>query len=713
MNDPNTLPDSEQPAALTEPHERYFNRELGLLQFQYRVLEEAMDPTNPLLERVKFLAILGSNLDEFFMVRVGGLVMQKRAGVLDLSIDGQGAAEQLVAIRKVTSDLMERARAHWDNELKSELAASGIHVLDYSELNEKQERQAAAFFKETVFPVLTPQAVDSSHPFPHISNLSHNLAVVIRDEDDGIERFARIKLPSVLPQLVPIKRSSGGERKDGTVPHNHYFVWLDQVIAHHLGELFPGLTVMRAFTFRVTRNADLPLHETENADLQEEVVENILVRRFSPVICLALEKDFPADTRQVLVDNLSVNRNDIYEVTSPLAMSGLMQLYDIVRHDLKFDPAPPVQPEALRSEHMEGDIFAAIRERDILLHHPYESFDPVIELLKSACRDPEVLAIKQTLYRVGSRSPVVQYLLEARREHRKQVTVLVELKARFDEESNIGWAKKLEREGVHVVYGFKGMKTHAKILLVIRREGQQLRRYLHLGTGNYNHITARHYEDIGLLTCDDDLGADATDIFNFLTGYSKVSEFRRMLVAPINLRQKFSKLLKREIKHAQAGRQGHVIFKCNSMVDRKLIDLMYKASSAGVKVDLIIRGLCSLRPGVSGLSDNITVRSILGRYLEHSRLYYFANGGDEEIYLGSADLMKRNLDHRIETLFPVLDRRIAQRLKDEVLWAAMADNVKARLMDGAGKYRMAEVSAGDQPLACQEWLYQRRSGGTS
>jgi polyphosphate kinase len=712
MNDPEALSDPVPKSVPTERHERYYNRELGLLGFQYRVLEEAMDPTNPLLERVKFLAILGSNLDEFFMVRVGGLIIQKRAGVVDFSIDGQGAAEQLAAIRRVVTDLMARAREHWEDVLKPALADSGIHVLDYDELSEKQARQVATFFKRTIFPVLTPQAVDSAHPFPHISNLSHNLAVVIRD-DDGEERFAHIKLPSVLPQLVPLKRSSGGERKDGTVPHNHYFVALDQVVARFLDELFPGMTVVRADTFRVTRNADIAIQDVEATDLQEEIFENILVRQFSPVICLAVAEGFPADTRQILVDNLSVNRNDIYEVSRPLAMSGLMQLYDIDRYDLKYEPAPPVLPVALRAETMEGDIFAAIRERDILLHHPYESFDPVIEFLKAACRDPDVLAIKQTLYRVGSRSPVVKYLLEARREHRKQVTVLVELKARFDEESNIGWAKILEREGVHVVYGFPGMKTHAKALLVIRREGDQLRRYLHMGTGNYNHITARQYEDIGYLTCDEELGADLTDVFNYLTGYSKIAEFRRLMVAPINMRKLFSSLLRREIAHAKAGRGGHVIFKCNSLVDRKLIDLMYKASSAGVVVELIVRGLCSLRPGIPGLSDNITVRSILGRYLEHSRIYYFANGGQEEVYLGSADLMTRNFNHRVETLFPVQDRRLIQRLKDEVLWAAKADNVKARLMDGEGHYRRVEIAAGDEPLASQEWLYLRRSGETT
>ncbi|MCB1182962.1 polyphosphate kinase 1 [bacterium] len=706
----NATPEAEtpRPAAPVEPRDRYLNRELGLLQFQYRVLEEVMDPANPLLERVKFLSILGSNLDEFFMVRVGGLVMQKRAGIVDFSIDGQGAAEQLVAIRKVASDLMDRARDHWRDVLQPALADAGIRILDFAELNDKQVGQVEAYFKQTIFPVLTPQAVDTGHPFPHISNLSHNLAVIVRDED-GEERFARIKLPSTLPLLVPIKRSSGGERRDGTVPHNHWFVWLDQVIANYLDELFPGMTIVRSHGFRVTRNADIALQDLEATDLQEKIVENILVRRFSPVICLALEKDVPADTRQILVDNLAVNHNDIYEVDRPLPMGGLMQLYDIDRFDLKFEPEPPVTPSNLRVDTMEGDIFAAIRERDILLHHPYESFDPVIELLKTACRDPEVLAIKQTLYRVGNRSPVVKYLLEARREHRKQVTVLVELKARFDEESNIGWAKMLEREGVHVVYGLVGLKTHAKMLLVVRREGEELRRYAHLGTGNYNHTTARHYEDIGLLTCDDGIGADMTDVFNYLTGYSKLKDFRQLLVAPLNLREKLVDKVRREIEHAREGRGGHLIFKFNSLVDQPFIDLLYEASQAGVRIELIIRGLCCLRPGVPGLSEIITVRSILGRHLEHSRAFWFANGGDEEVYIGSADIMTRNLNRRVETLAPVRDERLIARIRDEILWAAQHDNVKARLMDADGNYARTRPRAKEKPIDSQQWLYRQRS----
>jgi polyphosphate kinase len=712
MNEKNGATDNSEPTPPTDPRDRYLNRELGLLQFQHRVLEEAMDPKNPLLERVKFLGILGSNLDEFFMVRVGGLIMQKRAGILDFSIDGRSPAEQLAAIRKVMTDLLGQARDHWHSQLKPALAEGGIHVLDYDQLNPKQKGQVEIYFKQAIFPVLTPQAFDPGHPFPHISNLSLNLAVVIRDQD-GVDRFARLKLPSALPRLVPIKRSSGGERKDGTVPFNHYFVWLEQIVANHLDALFPGMEIVRSHPFRVTRNADIELQDLEASDLLEKIFENVLVRRFSPVICLGLDKDMPSDTRQILVDNLMVSRNDIYELSSPLGMSGLMPLAEIDRYDLKFKPAPPVTPNLLRSDSLEGDIFSAIRSGDILLHHPYESFDPVIEMIKAASRDPNVLAIKQTLYRVDKLSPVVKYLLEARRDYRKQVTVLVELKARFDEESNIGWAKMLEREGVHVIYGMLGLKTHAKTLLVVRKEGDVLRRYMHLGTGNYNHVTARQYEDLGMFTCDEDLGADVTDMFNYLTGYSDIREFRKLLVAPLNMRDRFTDLVKREIEHARAGEGGHLIFKCNSLVDRKLIDLMYEASAADVKIELIIRGLCSLRPGIPGLSDNITVRSILGRFLEHSRIYYFRNGGDPEIYLGSADLMTRNLNRRVETLFPVLDPKLVRRIIDEILFASLNDNRQARQMNSDGEYQRVIPAKGEDGLACQEWLSLKRNGSGS
>jgi polyphosphate kinase len=679
---------------------RYLNRELSLLAFQERVLEEALDVGAPLLERVKFLSILGSNLDEFAMVRTGGLIMQKREGIVDLSLDGLLPADQLVLIRRRVMQLTLDGLDAWRGDVRLALAGAGIHVLDYADLSDKQKRQVDEQFRESVFPVLTPQAFDPGHPFPHISNLSLNLAVMVRLAS-GEERFARVKVPATLPRLLPIKRSSGGERKDGTVPHHHWFVWLEQVIATHVRELFPGIDIIHATPFRVTRNADFDIQELEASDLLETMAENVRERRFGAVVRLEIDEAMPAASRTVLAENLGVDANDVFTLPGPLGLAGLAQLYDIERWDLKEPPLVPVLPAALTGEAGEGGIMAAMRQGDILLHHPYVSFDPVVEFLKEAARDPDVLAIKQTLYRVGRNSPIVKYLLEARREHRKQVTVLVELKARFDEESNIGWARMLEREGVHVIYGMLGLKTHAKVLLAIRREESGLRRYLHLGTGNYNHVTARLYEDLGLLTCDPELGHDATDLFNILTGYSQQTTFRRMLVAPLNMRQALTERIDREIAVADAGRPARLVFKANSLVDRRLIDKLYEASAAGVDIDLVIRGICCVRPGVPGLSENIRVRSIVGRFLEHSRIYWFGNDGDPEVLLGSADLMSRNIDRRIEVLFPVQDDSIRRHLHDKVLAMLLADDRQARIMQPDGAYTRTTPADGVEGLDAQ------------
>ena len=686
------------------PHaDRYLNRELSLLAFQKRVLDEARNPDTPLLERVKFMAILGSNLDEFAMVRVGGLIMQKREGIVDRSLDGLLPADQLALIRRDVLKLMLDAHDLWRSELLPALGQAGIHILDYAELNEKQRRQVDEQFREAIFPVLTPQAFDPGHPFPHISNLSLNLAAMVR-LPSGEERFARVKVPAALPRLLPIKRSSGGERKDGTVPFHHWFVWLEQVIAAHVQDLFPGVEVLHATPFRVTRNADFEIQELEASDLLETMAENVRERRFGAVVRLELETGMPHASRTVLTENLGVQPNDVYSLPGPLGLGGLMQLTEIDRFELKDPPLVPALPQPLTGEAGEAGVFAAIRQGDILLHHPYVSFDPVIDFLRTAARDPDVLAIKQTLYRVGRNSPVVKYLLEARREHRKQVTVLVELKARFDEESNIGWARMLEREGVHVVYGMLGLKTHAKVLLVIRREDGGLRRYVHLGTGNYNHQTARVYEDIGLLTCDPDIGADATDLFNILTGYSQQSDFRRLVVAPLALRREICARIDREAALAAEGRPARLVFKVNALTDRGMIDRLYEASAAGVDVDLLVRGMCSLRPGIPGLSENIRVRSIVGRFLEHSRVYWFGNDGEPEVLLGSADLMPRNLDRRIEVLVPVRSPQIRHHLGDVVLRTELADNTKARLMQPDGSYVMAGPAEGAAPVSAQEAL---------
>jgi len=698
------LPDEAPGMPDTAPNERaelFINREIGLLRFQRRVLEEAMDPGTPLLERVKFLAILGSNLDEMVMVRVAGLIMQKRAGVVDFGIDGSPPAEQLARIRKEIADLMAVALQHWHDELRPALDDVGIHVLDHDDLTDKQRVIAQRIFDEEIYPVLTPQAFDPGHPFPHISNVSLNLAVAIRDPA-GEDHFARLKVPALLPRLVPLKRSSGGERKDGTVPHHHYFVWLEQLIAAHLDALFPGMKVQNAQPFRVVRDADIEIQELEAGDLLETMSERVLERQFGAVVRLEVDASMPATTRRVLVSNLEVDTNDVVSLPSPLGLGGLMQLNAIDRFDLKEPPFTPVVPRALRPDARDGQsIFKTIRQGDVLVHHPYESFDPVVEFLQAAARDENVLAIKQTLYRVGRNAPVVRALLEARREYRKQVTVLVELKARFDEESNIGWARLLEREGVHVVYGLVGLKTHAKALLVVRRDRDRVRRYMHLGTGNYNATTARLYEDLGMFTCDEEIADDVTDLFNYLTGYSAITEFRRLLVAPLNLRRRLEELIRREIAHQEAGRGGHVILKCNSLVDAKMIRLLYEASQAGVQVELIVRGICCLRPGVKGLSETISVRSIVGRFLEHSRIFWFRNGDDPEAYLGSADVMSRNLDHRVEVVFPVEPASLVRRVHDRILQVYLHDNQKARLMRSDGTYVRAPFGEDDEPLDAQ------------
>jgi polyphosphate kinase len=682
----------------------YINRELSLLEFQGRVLEEAQDESNPLLERVKFLAFVGINLDEFFMVRVAGLKKQIAAGVKDLPPDGMTPAEQLASIRKITLSLMTEAQDCFQNDLLPQLDKAGVHILNYADLNQKQKENVDSYFNEVVFPVLTPMAFDPGHPFPHISNLSLNLAVLIRNERD---HFARIKVPGTLPRLVPIKRSSGSVRKDGTVPHHHYFVWLEQVIAANLHILFPGLKIVEAHPFRVTRDADVMIQELEASDLLESIEQGVRQRRFGSVVRVSFNKEMPAHIRDILIENLQMDPNDVYTLEGPLGPSSLFSLYQIERFDLKDTSFVPTMPAPFQGESYDGNIFAAIRKKDILLHHPYDSFIPVVDFLNSAAKDANVLAIKQTLYRVGRNSPVVKALMEAR-ETGKQVAVLVELKARFDEESNIGWARALEREGVHVIYGLLGLKTHSKIALVVRKEGEHIRRYVHLATGNYNAITAQSYEDIGMFTCDEDIGADATDLFNYLTGYSSKGEYRKLLVAPINLRERMTALIDREIEHQRNGEQGHLIFKMNSLVDKRMIKALYNASMAGVKIDLIVRGMCGLRPGLEGISENIRVISVVGRFLEHSRIYYFRNAGQEEILLGSADLMPRNINNRVEVLFPVADPDVIRYLRDDVLAEYMKDNVKTRVMHPDGSYERIKRTAKQDPVNIQVRLFEIR-----
>jgi polyphosphate kinase len=702
MVEKNTDP---EPTIDLESPKLFINRELSALQFQHRVLEEALDENNPLLERIKFLAIVGSNLDEFFMVRVAGLKKQVDAGVVDLPADGLTPAEQLAEIRKVASNLMKEASDYLRNNLIPALKDSGIFLLDYKDLNNQQKDNIEAYYRDVIFPVLTPLAFDPGHPFPHISNLSLNLAVLLKDKK-GINHFARIKVPNTLPRLVPIKRSSGGVRKDGTVPYNHYFVWLEQVISANLASLFPGMEVIESHPFRVIRDADMAIQELEAADLLETMEQTVRQRRFGSVVLITVNESMSMRIREILMENLEIDRNEIYTIDGPMGYSDLIALHSIDRYELKDPTFKSTIPRSLRNID-DGNIFNAIRDGDILLHHPYDSFTPVIQFLKTAANDPDVLAIKMTLYRVGNKPPAVDALLEAA-ENGKQVAVLVELKARFDEESNIGWARTLEKEGVHVVYGLLGLKTHSKIAMVIRKEGDGIRRYLHLATGNYNAITAQIYEDIGMFTCDEALGIDATDLFNYLTGYSSKKEYLKLLVAPINLRRGIEELIKREIEVQKNGGQGQLIFKINSLVDKKMIQLLYQASQAGVKIDLFVRGICCMRPGMPGVSENIQITSIVGRFLEHSRIYYFKNGGNEEIYLGSADLMPRNIDRRVEVLFPVQDKQMILHIRDNILNYYSKDNTKARKMLPDGSYTRFKVQKDEEQLNIQNWFITTR-----
>ncbi len=696
------------PLRLNDPA-LYINRELSLLAFQKRVLEEAQDETNPLLERFKFLSILGSNLDEFFMVRVAGLKRQLESGAVPALPDGMTPAAQLASIRTDVTNLLHTSYACLSQQLWPALKEEGIQILQYSELNARQKAKAREYFIHTVFPVLTPLAFDPGRPFPHISNLSLNLAVLIKDQSEN-ERFARIKIPDTLPQLIPLDKltavPSGGKRNDAD-KKARCFVWLEDLIAANLQDLFPGMEIIDAHPFHITRNAELAIQELEAGDLLETTEEGLRQRRFGDVVRLKVNCSMPVNILQILVNNLEIDLDDVYHVEGMLSLNRLRYIGSLDRPDLKYTPFTPLVPGSLYSENREFDIFASIRQRDILLHHPYDSFQPVIDFLRAAARDPDVLAIKMTLYRAGRNSPVVEALLDAM-ENEKQVAVLVELKARFDEESNIEWARALEAEGVHVVYGLLGLKVHSKIALVVRREGDTIRRYVHLGTGNYNPLTSHFYTDIGLFTCDEEIGADATDLFNYLTGYSAKTDYQKLAIAPINLRQRLEAIIKREIRHQQHGERGHLIFKMNALVDQEMIEMLYEASREGVQIDLLVRGICCLRPGIPGVSENIRVISVLGRFLEHSRIYYCRNGGKEEIYMGSADIMPRNLNRRVEVIYPLEDQKLIRQVRDDILHTYLSDRVKAREMKADGSYIRMAAKPSEKRINAQADFIARR-----
>ena len=683
----------------------FINRELSLLAFQRRVLEEAQDPTNPLLERIKFLSIVGSNLDEFFMIRVAGLMRQLEAGTAEVAADGMTPAEQLEAIRAEVGNIMATAHKSLRRQLMPALEKAGVRVREYRQLSAAQQARADKYFLHTVFPVLTPLAFDPGRPFPHISNLSLNLAVLIRDAEDE-QHFARIKVPITLPQLISVDVPGRPAAKTGEGPRQQTLVWLEDIIASNLDSLFPGMKILEAHPFHVTRDAEIAIQELEAGDLLENTEEGLRQRRFGDVVRLQVSAAMPSNVLRILVNNLDLNRKHVSKHSGPLSLSRLKYLAAIDRPDLKDQVFLPAVSPAFESDGDDEDIFSKIQSRDILLHHPFDSFQPVTDFLKKSARDPSVLAVKITLYRVGRNSPVVEALLEAAEEE-KQVAALVELKARFDEESNIEWAKAMERQGVHVVYGLLGLKVHSKITLVVRSEGESIRRYVHLGTGNYNPLTAHLYTDLGLFTADEEVGADVSDLFNYLTGYSSKKDYRKLLVAPINLRERFQQMIHREIEHHRRTGNGRLIFKMNALEEPDMVRSLYQASQAGVKVDLLVRGICCLRPGVPGISDNIRVISIVGRFLEHSRIYYFHNGGNEEIFLGSADLMSRNLIRRVEVLFPVEDKRLVRHIRDHVLEIYLRDNVKAREMQADGIYRRKTLEDAEG-INSQEWLLSKR-----
>jgi polyphosphate kinase len=653
----------------------YINRELSWLDFNARVLHEARDKRNPLLERAKFLAIFASNLDEFFQVRVSGLMEQVAAGGAKRSADGRTAAEQLDAIRDRVRDLVDE-HCRLFQEVRAGLAAEGVSIVDYASIPEHHARLRERYLDE-IFPVLTPLAVAPGHPFPYISTLSLSLAVTVADPVTTERRFARVKVPPILPRLLEVERRA--------------YIPLEQVIAANLDALFPGMEVLEAHMFRVTRDADFDVEEDEAADLLSAIEQELRRRRFGSAVRLEVEVGMPDDMQAFLLAGIGLGRDDLYEVPGALDLTCLWQVATLDIPELRDPPWAPVVPARLvpADDDEPVDVFGVIRQGDLLVHHPYESFAASVErFITQAADDPDVLSIKQTLYRTSGDSPIVRDLIRAA-DQGKQVVVLVEIKARFDEEANIVWARKLEQAGAHVVYGLVGLKTHSKVALVVRREGSGLRRYIHLGTGNYNPKTARLYTDLGLLTCRPELGADATDLFNFLTGLSRQQGFRRLLVAPDTLRSRIRDLIDREAEHARAGREARITIKVNALVDPEMIEHLYDANRAGVEIDCIVRGACGLHPGLPDTSERIRVRSIIGEFLEHSRIFGFANGGRQEWYTGSADLMERNLDRRVEVVFPV-DDLAAQARIEEIVDVMLADDRRSWQLGSDGTWRRTE-----------------------
>ena len=703
-----TTKKNDRKISLQDP-QYYLNRELSWLAFNRRVLQEALDKRTPLLERLKFLGIFSSNLDEFFMVRVAALKQQVEAGVTKLSLDGRTPTQQLQAISDRLHPMVIEQHEHFEKAIAKELTSKGIHLLDYVDLNQEQRKYLNDFFEQHIFPVLTPLAVDPSHPFPYISNLSLNLAVVVKDPETEEELFARLKIPKVLDRFIALPEELGQRHRGKTA------VWtgvpIEQIITHNLEYLFPGMNIQESYSFRVTRNADLSVEEEEADDLLLAIEKELQKRRMGgSAVRLEIQADVPQEIRSTIIRELALEENDVYDLEGLLCLGDLMSFLALPLPELKDRPWSSVLPQRLQRLPEEGeDFFRIIRNGDLLVHHPYYSFsNTILRFITEAASDPNVLAIKMTLYRTSGDSPIVKALIAAA-ENDKQVVVLVELRARFDEENNILWARKLEKSGVHVVYGVYGLKTHTKVTLVVRQEQGQIRRYVHIGTGNYNPKTAKLYTDLGLISCREDLGADLTDLFNFLTGYSRQKSYRKILVAPVNLRDRMVAAIEREIEHSRNGNQGRIVAKMNSLVDGQMIEALYRASSAGVSIDLIVRGICCLRPGIPETSDNIRVISVIGRFLEHSRIFYFQNNGSEEVYIGSADWMTRNLSRRVEAVTPIEDKNIAKDLQ-EILGVMLADNRQAWELQSDGTYVQRKPNKDSQAQSTHDVLMAMAEG---
>lgn len=702
---------SKPPINVTDP-QWYISRELSWLEFNRRVLHEATDTRTPLLERLKFLAIFSSNLDEYFMVRVAVTKQQIQADVHKRTPDGRTPPEQLEAISQRLRPMVEEVHSYCERELRPQLIEGGIHLLNYDNLTPTQTDYLDRYFNEQIFPVLTPLAVDSGHPFPYISNLSLNLAVEIQDQTSDESHFARVKVPKVLPRFVQLPDALQKDGLDSAQQEGscHWVgIPMEQIIAHNIAALFPGMSIKDCFTFRITRNADLSVEEDEADDLMLAIEQELRKRRLGgSVVRMETEVGMNATMRATLMNELNLTEEDVYDVEGIIGLADLMSFMSLPLDELKDPKWSPVVPASWKAAQSgEGeDVFSLIRRRDRLVHHPYQAFSGTVQsFITQAASDPDVLAIKMTLYRTSGDSPIVNALIKAA-ENGKQVVALVELKARFDEENNINWARTLERSGVHVVYGLMGLKTHTKVALVVRREHKTIRRYVHIGTGNYNPKTAKLYTDLGLLSCRTELGTDLTDLFNYLTGYSRQQTYKKLLIAPVSLRSQMTAYIQKEADLAKSGKKGRIIAKMNALVDPKMIAELYKASQAGVEIDLIIRGICCLRPGIKGISENIRVISIIGRFLEHSRIFHFHNSGKERFYIGSADWMPRNLDRRVEALVPIEDPPLRSELA-MMLDVCLTDNRQAWDMQPDGTYVERKPEQGEDTRSTHAIMMQQ------